>query len=357
MIRFHYSNEKRPKDRSWAYPGGNEDSARFANFLERLAARLANILVDDAEAEIAPLSSVLIRQGRFLGLAPRRLGTPDGLAEALFSPPPDRRLPDDPGDSPEAKWNTRQKDAIRLRPEFRSLLRNRLGCFKGKMGETLFAIDVTRLKPEPTDEGMEVLKKRLDNQAILKKQPDDQSIYRDMKEHVTNMAPVRLFALSKLIAERQLKFGDACREAFGKSFLKQDFVASMKSLLTELEGGAAWPGPSFEKSLLRKGIETFRTSPLIEELGRIERLRESGPERSLDVTLDCLGGADFTILSQVRNFVTDISKFLAAAEQKVANEISLANAANPERDAAELVAVLDRMLSTLDDLVTEEVSA
>ena len=324
---------------NWNYPDGDQDSALFANMLEKLSERVVPLLVEERDKEIGPLVNILVRQGLILGMGTRRMKPPDDLAAVAVSVPPSLTGSNFAPESDGGKWEEMRNDAINLRPELRRELLYRIACFQGETGRKPFAIDVSRLGR--VDEGSE----------------DDfiNSLSGQLKAHVTSLRVKRLQARIRPLIKHLRIFFKNVSDDLGESLDKIALINGLKELLDVLEAGAAWPDGDFRKRRLIKDIDEFRNTPLIELLDQIKQLLDDDLDNTSDTALYFLGRIDFSLLVRMQDFLERVKDFLQAAERKVEVEYSIALEVNPEADALAVETQLNEIYDNLQALGLNEV--
>ena len=312
--------------KNWNYPDGDQGSALFSNMVESLAEHLVKQLADERDKEVVPLVSILMRQGRVLGIVPKRLRRPDDIAKVVVSLPPKIDSSVDSVESDVGKWQALREEAVKLRPELSRQLLDRTGCFQG-VGMTPFAMDVVMLQAFETKDDVTT--------------PD--YLASDLKSHITKLKRQRLAAITRLLIKRLVAFSKYVSESLGNDVDKNDLVESFKVLLSVVEVAAVWPDGDFGKKRFRKEIEEFRSTPVKDLLDQITPVLVEDVDPAQDAVLDCLGRIEFTVLDRSISFLSRAEEFIKAAELKIQVETRSAQGVNTEVN----IQAINKQLSTM----------
>jgi hypothetical protein len=328
-------------DRSWDYPGGDQDGAAAASLISRLSVQYVADVETQAQQEIAWLADLLLVQARILGIPFRDSSRPDRVAEIAFSlkePTSVECLPQE-----EERWQQLQQEAARHRPELQRILLARLGCFQGT-GGTPYGIDTLRLATA------------LKNKE--KKQPKETS-QGELGAHVSHLRDNLLRVRVQPVVQKLKDFSGELATTLGSSFDKEAYLREAKELI-EGVGPSVWPPSAERKASLLAAVEDFRKTALQETLEKIGRLPE-GEISSLSVQ-EMVGVAshiDFSAILRTREFIGRMTRFVAGVEQEVAARERTAGDADPAAQAGAIDEVLDKLAQVLEsvDPVRTEVDA
>lgn len=284
---------------TWNYQGGDEGSALLANLVENLTESLIPLLIEESDKETASLASILINQGRILGILPKRFKYPDARASVIVSAPLKFVHSDFPPESAEGKWEDLRQEAVQLRKDFRSQILDRIACFQGT-GKTPFAIDVTKIPKEIMDDD------------------DVLELPQALKGHVVKLKPNRLAARTKPLIKDIRTFYKVSIDALGDSLDKNALLDEFKELLEVTEAAGVWPEDAeFGKRKLKTALDTFRQTPLKDLLDQVIPLLDTDIDPSGDAVVDCLGRIDLNTLERSESFLKLAKAFIEAVERKV----------------------------------------
>jgi len=310
-----------------------------ANLVEDLTQRLLPLLINESNIEIAALASILIRQGRILGMLPKRFKYPDTLTSVIVAEPPHIRESSFHLDSAQGKWEGLRLEAVQNRRGFRTIMLNCLACFQGT-GKIPYAIDLAKI-PKEAIYGDETL---LELPAPL-------------KAHVVNLKPNRLAHRTRPLIKNVNDFYSLAYDLLGDSLDKNGLVANLKDLLERLEAAAVWPEGDFGKKKLRTEVVEFRQTALKELLDQIKPLREIDLDPSGEIAVDCLGRIDLNLLEQSERFLNRAKEFVEAAEQKVEIQSRSIQGISIDEDVKAIGQKFKMIASDMQEIVGNEVES
>lgn len=321
-------------NRSWDYPGGDQDSAAGANLIARLSKQYAADIETIAQEEIAWLVDQLMVQARVLGHSFRETSKPERVAEIVLATVEpsfaDRLVPD----SPEDRWQQLQQQAHPLRPELQRLLLARLACFQGT-GAATYGIDIVRLG--------KALKSSV-------KKPPRECNTGDLAHHISALKEGMLKARVQPVAQALRDFSELVVSSFGKDFDKEDYLREAKALVDSVSSDI-WPPTGERRQALSAAIEEFRKTRLQDTLEKIRRLPE-GDLASVPVTdlVSVAAQVDFTVIARTQEFIKRMGQFISGVEQQVAAKVRTAGDADPTALANAIEAKLDEIATALSNL-------
>jgi len=283
------------------YPDADEDSVYIANAVERLATEYSSLILKEASEDISYLATALARQGRILGVAPKKISGRKSIVDAVFSPAPDIVKTNYNPEANEDRWFSLIDEATKYRNAFQEMLASKIGAFQGT-GSTVYAIDMSRLSIVES----EALK------AVDGMTPDQ-------REHLRNLSLNRLRARAFPLAENVSGVTTIIRNALGENFDKQLVCSELKQLAESAEKAAVWPANySLNKRSFNKILDELRDAPISDILEKLEPLGQAVTNDALEDVLHFLGKTRTEEAKKVKKILIAIRLFLEALEKEVA---------------------------------------
>ncbi|MBI05811.1 MAG: hypothetical protein CMM54_02395 [Rhodospirillaceae bacterium] len=310
------------------YPEAAEDTALIANTLDRLVPEYLDGIAKEASKDASILATALVRQGRVLGVVPKKVAGRPSIVEAVFSPAPEFVSSTHPPDSPEKRWLDLKTEAASVRKALQDLLATKIGAFQGT-GSTVYAIDIARLK--------------LIEEETL---PPLKELDPDQRAHFRNITKNQLQSRSNSIARNLSDLNTLIRSALGEEFDKQVIVNEVRQLIDLAEEAGVWP-PQFphQKQALLNRLDEFRDSPVSDALDKLEHITTAVSIENLDDVIYALGKIDIDETHRINKFIELLNLFM----KELGAEINSREQADQGMSIADLVAknqtVLDELKS------------
>ena len=299
FLRYDHHGQK------LTYPDSDEDTALIANAIDLLIPKYLNIVSDGIAKEVLALSTALVRQGKILGLAPKKVVGRLSVNDSIFSAAPELFSYVGDESSSKGRWNNLREISARERVALQELLKSKVGAFQGA-GSTAYAVDIVCL-----DIG----------------DPDFASDFKDgelggpQREYLSSISHRKLNSLSKPLLKDLRDVQIKSQNLLGDTFDKIQLCGEIKDLAISVENGRVWPDsfPHKKVAFINK-IEAFQKLPVTDVLDQLSGLFKEEIQNDIESILYFLGNIDFQAIDTVDSFLHLIEDFTIGVEKELKQE-------------------------------------
>ncbi|MER8724904.1 protein DpdH [Mesorhizobium sp. M1027] len=314
----------------WAYEGADDDYVATCNLVDKLAAQLGPMLLDEASRQISAITRGLIMQARVAGLTPPvKLNNVPALLAATFEqlPPMEPQAFDegwekvrtsvwgDVNGAPARK--TLQKDLLDL-----------LGTFQGT-GSVLFGLDGVRLL-----DSLAAGEKDIEAETAL---PED--LNPETRAYLSPLNAKRLWAQLQSVIRKLRDFRAQLSGYIDADFDKSAFIEELEQVASLLMSTSNWTRNDISLKDFERRLIEFRSTPIVDLVNKATLVDEANAEQ-LPKVLNALGSLDLSSVDRTVSFLNIVDVIVTGAEQTVDRVYSTHEQANPAKIADEIDALL-----------------
>jgi hypothetical protein len=323
LASLRYSKEK-----SWMYPGADEDYVLSSALVDHLLAQLVPLLIEDAKAEAAALSRALITQSRIVGLSPPiRPAGAEAVLESLFAESPIKKV-----EPFEDGWDKLRESAYALiegvsgRQFLQNQLLSRAATFQGA-GRKASAVDVPRL--------LDALASETVSAAAVDRLPEE------IKAFMRPLADGRLWSQLARVVAKLRDFKATVSGYIDEQFDKAAFVADIQEIVRLLNATGTFPSSiQLSNREFEEQLAEFQASPIVELVTKTETIVEEADREQVPKLLNALGSLPFAVIGRAEHFLKSTAALAAAAEASVSREETLRDQVDPSKLADDIVSLL-----------------
>ena len=296
----------------WDYSGGEEDCARYANLIEKLANQLvSHVRKNGAEkvfprSQVGPLARALLLNARLLNLGGALSNKDEDNLDAMLAESPNSERA---GPPPDDHWIRIREEALSSRPELRELLLKHISSRQGT-GDTQ-AVDASVLLPAIRE--LRTSDWRLDDDAEIDWSCLESPLARNHVRELRVRLPV-------IVANRAKEVASWCDEmttAFGHEFEWREVQERMREVVTKANRVGVYRNRDLNAESLKSRI--MNTPSILETLKDAKRL--SGGELEFGKSLSILVGLDEALMRKAQELIEAFKLFLqetgAAVDQSL----------------------------------------
>ncbi len=319
----------------WNYEGADDDYVATCNLVDKLAAQLRPMLVEEAGRQINAIARGLVTQARVVGLTPPvRLNNVPVLLAAAFEPLP----PMEPQSFDEGWEKVRAAiwgdvNGTPARTALQKDLQDLLGAFQGS-GSLLFGLDGVRLL-----DSLAAGEKDIETESPL---PED--LNPETRAYLSPLNAKRLWAQLQSVIRKLRDFRTKLSDYIDADFDKIAFIAELEQVASLLTSTGNWTRSDISLKDFERRLIEFRATPIVDLVNKATLVDEANAEQ-LPKVLNALGSLDLSSVDRTVSFLSIVDNIVTGAEQTVDRVYSNHEQANPAKIAGEI----DTLLTLLTD--------
>jgi hypothetical protein len=323
-------NQKR-----WTYEGADDDYVATCNLVDKLAAQLTPVLIEEASRQINAIARGLITQARVAGLTPPvRLNNAPALLAATFEPLPTM----EPQAFDEGWEKVRMSiwgdvNGTSARKALQRDLLDLLGAFQGT-GSVLFGVDGVRLLDNLTA-GEKVIEK----EAAL-----PEGLPPETRAYLSPLNAKLLWAQLQTVIRKLRDFRAELSGYIDSDFDKSAFINELEQVASLLMSTSNWTRNDISVKEFERRLTEFRGTPIVDLVNKATLVDEAHVEQ-LPKVLNALGSIDLASVGRTVSFLNIVDVIVSGAEQIVDRIYSTHQQANPAKIAGEIDALLTMLAS------------
>lgn len=314
----------------WTHEGADDDYVATCNLVDKLAAQLTPMLVEEASRQINAIARGLITQARVAGLTPPvRLNNVPALLAATFEPlPPMEAQAYDEGWEKVRTSIWGDVNSAPARETLQKDLLDLLGTFQGT-GSVLFGLDGVRLL-----DSLAAGEKDIEEEIAL---PED--LNPETRAYLSPLNAKRLWAQLQSVIRKLRDFRVELSGYIDADFDKSAFINDLEQVASLLMSTSNWARNDISVKEFERRLIEFRSTPIVDLVNKATLVDEAHAEQ-LPKVLNALGSLDLSLVDRTVSFLNAVDVIITGAEQTVDRVYSTHEQANPVKIAGEIDALL-----------------